>query len=50
MARSFWDDDPFSNNDMNDIFNSFMSSGNQNSSGTKYYVNGHELTPEELAA
>ncbi|KRK64484.1 ClpL [Companilactobacillus tucceti DSM 20183] len=47
MARSFWDDDLFSNNDMNNIFNSLM--GDQNGSGTKYYVNGHELTPEELA-
>ncbi|WP_125712872.1 AAA family ATPase [Companilactobacillus kedongensis] len=45
MARSFWDDDLFSNNDMDDIFNSLMGQ----KGGTKYYVNGHELTPEELA-
>ncbi|MFC6323605.1 AAA family ATPase [Companilactobacillus baiquanensis] len=47
MARSFWDDDLFSNNDMNNIFNSLM--GENRGSGTKYYVNGHELTPDELA-
>ncbi|WP_334330020.1 ATP-dependent Clp protease ATP-binding subunit [Companilactobacillus sp. HBUAS59699] len=48
MARSFWDDDLFSNNDMDDIFNRLMGESN-NGNGTKYYVNGHELTPEELA-
>ncbi|KRK78683.1 AAA family ATPase [Companilactobacillus nodensis] len=48
MARSFWDDDLFSNNDMDDIFNRLMGENN-NGNGTKYYVNGHELTPEELA-
>ncbi|WP_300559929.1 ATP-dependent Clp protease ATP-binding subunit [Companilactobacillus sp.] len=49
MARSFWDEDPFSNNNMDDIFNRFLSTNGQGNSGTKYYVNGHELTPEELA-
>ncbi|WP_125764837.1 AAA family ATPase [Companilactobacillus hulinensis] len=48
MAKSFWDDDLFSNNDMDDIFNRLMGENN-NGNGTKYYVNGHELTPEELA-
>ncbi|WP_125565438.1 ATP-dependent Clp protease ATP-binding subunit [Companilactobacillus insicii] len=48
MARSFWDDDLFSSNDMDDIFNRLMGENN-NGNGTKYYVNGHELTPEELA-
>ena len=47
MARSFWDEDPFNNN-MDDIFNRFMSQQDGNSQA-KYYVNGHELTPEELA-
>ncbi|MQS52053.1 ATP-dependent Clp protease ATP-binding subunit [Companilactobacillus mishanensis] len=50
MARSFWNDDPFSNNDMDEIFNRLMGANNQGSAGTKYYVNGKELTPEELAA
>ena len=49
MARSFWDEDPFSNNNMDDLFNRFMNSNSQGNSGTKYYINGHELTPEELA-
>ncbi|GEO58932.1 ATP-dependent Clp protease ATP-binding subunit [Companilactobacillus bobalius] len=47
MARSFWDDDPFNDN-MDEIFNRLMNQQNGNSQA-KYYVNGHELTPEELA-
>ena len=47
MARSFWDDDPFNDN-MDEIFNKLMNQQNGNSQA-KYYVNGHELTPEELA-
>ena len=47
MARSFWDNDPFNDN-MDDIFRSLMNQQNGNSRA-KYYVNGHELTPEELA-
>lgn len=47
MARSFWDDDPFNNN-MDEIFNRLMSQQNAGSQA-KYYVNGKELTPEELA-
>lgn len=46
MARSFWDEDPFNDN-MEEIFNRLM--GQQNNSQAKYYVNGKELTPEELA-
>ncbi|PMD72212.1 ATP-dependent Clp protease ATP-binding subunit [Companilactobacillus nuruki] len=46
MARSFWDEDPFNDN-MDEIFNRLM--GQQNNSQAKYYVNGKELTPEELA-
>ncbi|WP_368790824.1 ATP-dependent Clp protease ATP-binding subunit [Companilactobacillus farciminis] len=47
MARSFWDGDPFSDN-MDEIFRRLMSQQNGNSQA-KYYVNGQELTPEELA-
>ena len=47
MARSFWDDDPFNDN-MDEIFKRLMSQQNGNSQA-KYYVNGQELTPEELA-
>ncbi|WP_334351732.1 ATP-dependent Clp protease ATP-binding subunit [Companilactobacillus sp. HBUAS56257] len=47
MARSFWDNDPFNDN-MDDIFRSLMNQQSGNSRA-KYYVNGHELTPEELA-
>ena len=47
MARSFWDDDPFNDN-MDEIFKRLMSQQNGNSQA-KYYVNGHELTPDELA-
>lgn len=47
MARSFWDEDPFNNN-MDEIFKRLMSQQNGDSQA-KYYVNGHELTPEELA-
>lgn len=49
MARSFWDADPFANDNMDDIFNRFMNSNNRSNSNTRYFVNGHELTPEELA-
>ncbi|WP_125707794.1 ATP-dependent Clp protease ATP-binding subunit [Companilactobacillus zhongbaensis] len=49
MARSFWDADPFSTDNMDDIFNRFMNSNDRSNSGTRYFVNGHELTPEELA-
>ncbi|WP_125770191.1 ATP-dependent Clp protease ATP-binding subunit [Companilactobacillus furfuricola] len=48
MARSFWDADPFSTDNMDDIFNRFMNSNERSNSGTRYFVNGHELTPEEL--
>jgi ATPases with chaperone activity, ATP-binding subunit len=48
MARSFWDDDPFDNN-MDEIFKRLMSQQQNGNSQAKYYVNGHELTPEELA-
>ncbi len=47
MARSFWDDDPFNDN-MDEIFKRLMNQQNGNSQA-KYYVNGQELTPEELA-
>ncbi|MQS76435.1 ATP-dependent Clp protease ATP-binding subunit [Companilactobacillus halodurans] len=47
MARSFWDEDPFSDN-MDEIFKRLMSQQNGNSQA-KYYVNGQELTPDELA-
>ncbi|WP_338231533.1 ATP-dependent Clp protease ATP-binding subunit [Companilactobacillus muriivasis] len=47
MARSFWDEDSFNNN-MDEIFRRLMSQQNGDSQA-KYYVNGHELTPEELA-
>lgn len=47
MARSFWDGDPFNDN-MDEIFRRLMSQQNGNSQA-KYYVNGQELTPEELA-
>ncbi|WP_119326493.1 ATP-dependent Clp protease ATP-binding subunit [Companilactobacillus musae] len=47
MARSFWDEDPFNDN-MDEIFKRLMSQQNGNSQA-KYYVNGQELTPEELA-
>lgn len=47
MARSFWDDDPFNDN-MDEIFKRLMNQQNGDSQA-KYYVNGHELTPEELA-
>ncbi|WP_099974550.1 AAA family ATPase [Lactobacillus terrae] len=51
MANSFWDDDRFSNNDMDQIFNRLLGQmpNSENGSQTKYYVNGKELTPEELA-
>lgn len=48
MARSFWDDDPFNDN-MDEIFKRLMSQQQNGNSQAKYYVNGHELTPEELA-
>ncbi|KRK95261.1 ATP-dependent Clp protease ATP-binding subunit [Companilactobacillus futsaii] len=47
MARSFWDEDPFNDN-MDEIFRRLMSQQNGDSRA-KYYVNGQELTPEELA-
>lgn len=47
MARSFWDEDPFSDN-MDEIFKRLMSQQNGNSQA-KYYVNGQELTPDELS-
>ena len=47
MARSFWDGDPFNDN-MDEIFRRLMSQQN-GSSQAKYYVNGQELTPKELA-
>ena len=47
MARSFWDGDPFNDN-MDEMFRRLMSQQNGNSQA-KYYVNGQELTPEELA-
>lgn len=47
MARSFWDDDPFNDN-MDEIFKRLMNQQNGDSQA-KYYVNGQELTPEELA-
>ena len=47
MARSFWDEDPFNDN-MDEIFRRLMSQQNGDSQA-KYYVNGRELTPEELA-
>ena len=47
MARSFWDGDPFNDN-MDEIFRRLMSQQSGNSQA-KYYVNGQELTPEELA-
>ncbi|MBL3530512.1 ATP-dependent Clp protease ATP-binding subunit [Companilactobacillus zhachilii] len=47
MARSFWDDDPFNSN-MDEMFRRLMSQQNGDSQA-KYYVNGKELTPEELA-
>ena len=42
--------DPFFNNDMDDVFNQlFRRMGNQNSERARYLVNGQSLTPDEFA-
>ncbi|EKK20483.1 AAA family ATPase [Fructilactobacillus florum] len=48
MANNNFGNDPFGGNGMDDIFNSFF--GNVgNDANTRYTVNGHELTPEQVA-
>jgi len=47
---SFYGNDPFFNNDMDDVFNQlFRRMGNQNSERARYLVNGQSLTPDEFA-
>lgn len=49
MANSYGND-PFFNNDMDDIFNQvFKRMGNPNSDSARYLVNGQSLTPDEFA-
>ncbi|WP_439819530.1 ATP-dependent Clp protease ATP-binding subunit [Weissella paramesenteroides] len=48
MANSYGND-PFFNNDMDDIFNQvFKRMGNPNSDSARYLVNGQSLTPDEF--
>ncbi|UEG67878.1 ATP-dependent Clp protease ATP-binding subunit (plasmid) [Weissella hellenica] len=48
MANSYGND-PFFNNDMDDIFNQvFKHMGNPNSDSARYLVNGQSLTPDEF--
>lgn len=47
---NFYGNDPFFNNDMDDVFNQlFRRMGNQNSERARYLVNGQSLTPDEFA-
>ncbi len=47
---NFYGNDPFFNNDMDDIFNQvFKRMGNPNSGSARYLVNGQSLTPDEFA-
>lgn len=47
---NFYRNDPFFNNDMDDVFNQlFRRMGNQNSERARYLVNGQSLTPDEFA-
>ncbi|QFV10949.1 AAA domain-containing protein [Lacticaseibacillus rhamnosus] len=47
---NFYENDPFFNNDMDDIFNQlFRRMDNQNSERARYLVNGKSLTPDEFA-
>lgn len=49
MANSYGND-PFFNNDMDDIFNQvFKRMGNPNADSARYLVNGQSLTPDEFA-
>ncbi|MCT0485620.1 ATP-dependent Clp protease ATP-binding subunit [Weissella paramesenteroides] len=48
MAK-YYGNDPFFNNDMDDIFNQvFKRMGNPNSDSARYLVNGQSLTPDEF--
>src|SRR5574337_82655 len=47
---NFNGNDPFFNNDMDDVFNQlFRRMDNQNSERARYLVNGQSLTPDEFA-
>ncbi|MDT2350770.1 ATP-dependent protease ClpL [Enterococcus faecium] len=47
---NFYGNDPFFNNDMDDVFNQlFRRMNNQNSERARYLVNGQSLTPDEFA-
>ena len=47
---NFYRNDPFFNNDMDDVFNQlFRRMNNQNSERARYLVNGQSLTPDEFA-
>ncbi|MCZ4382018.1 ATP-dependent protease ClpL [Enterococcus lactis] len=47
---NFYGNDPFFNNDMDDVFNQlFRRMNNQNSKRARYLVNGQSLTPDEFA-
>ena len=48
---NFYGNDPFFNNDMDDVFNNqvFKRMGNPNSDSARYLVNGQSLTPDEFA-
>ncbi|HIB3155143.1 TPA: ATP-dependent protease ClpL [Enterococcus faecium] len=47
---NFYGNDPFFNNDMDDVFNQlFRRMDNQNSGRARYLVNGQSLTPDEFA-
>lgn len=46
---NFYGNDPFFNNDMDDVFNQlFRRMDNQNSGRARYIVNGQSLTPDEF--
>ncbi|CZR07989.1 ATP-dependent protease ClpL [Trichococcus ilyis] len=46
---NFYGNDPFFNNDMDDVFNQlFRRMGTQNSERARYLVNGQSLTPDEF--
>lgn len=46
---NYYGNDPFFNNDMDDIFNQvFKRMGNPNSDSARYLVNGQSLTPDEF--
>lgn len=47
---NFYGNDPFFNNDMDDVFNQlFRRMNNQNSERARYLVNGQSLAPDEFA-